>query len=453
MDREKYPTIFHIDIDAFFASVEEALCPELKGKPLVVGGLPNERGIVSCPNYEARRLGVKTAMSISQAFRIAPNATFVRGHYREYERYSRRFIEILRDFSPVVQPVSLDEAFLDSNGCLHFWNFEPGKLAGAIKSSIRNELKITVSIGIASYKLCAKVASDFSKNPNEGSRGRESAAPDGLFIVPLGGETEFLAPLPVSAIPGIGMRTAEAMKQIGIRTVGDLASTNPDSLKNRFGVVGTLLHDAANGLGNYELPIHQRDARSISRSTTFAEDSADIGYISSIFFLLSEKIAASLRKLNLTASTITTRMRYSHGAPLLGFPNRSSPDMAQDDRAERGFVTYQKSHTVADSTNSEFEIASAAMELFEKLWLNGSEVRYVGIEVTGLREECVQFDLFGQARMKKADLLKGIDLLRDKFGYDSIYFGIVDRLERKCVDDHHGIAMHPPLDGKGNRYS
>lgn len=449
MDHDKFPTIFHVDIDAFFASVEESLCPALKGKPVIVGGLPNERGVVACPNYEARKLGVKTAMPLSQAYGFAPNAIFVRGNYKQYEKYSRRFIDILHDFSPAVQAVSLDEAFLNADGCLHFWNYEPRNLATAIKRAIWEILKITVSIGVASNKLCAKVASDYSKKMSfdviYGTRTidhRTSFAPDGLLVVPLGEEKNFLSPLPVSALPGIGKRTAEALDSLGIKTVHELATASPDSLRRIFGIVGINLHNAANGIGSSELPENEHDAKSISRSTTFSEDSNDEDFISSVFFYLSEKIARSLRKNKLAASTIAIKMRYSDGAPMLGYRSKR-PSM------DRKFVTYQKSYTLEEPTNSEFEIASTAFSLFKSLWLQGIKVRLVGVGVTNIRKERMQLDLFQRfpqagspTRIKQADLLTGIDRLREKFGYHSVYFGIVNQLDDRYNRDHHEFDIH-----------
>ncbi len=449
MDHDKFPTIFHVDIDAFFASVEESLCPVLKGKPVIVGGLPNERGVVACPNYEARRLGVKTAMPLSQARRIAPNAIFVRGNYEQYEKYSRRFIEILYDFTPAVQAVSLDEAFLNVDGCLHFWNYDPRNLATAIKRAIWEELKITVSIGAASNKLCAKVASDYSKKMSldviRGTRATEHGTcspPDGLLVVPLGEEKNFLSPLPVSALPGIGKRTAEALGSLGIRTVHELADSKPDSLRRICGVVGVYLHDAANGIGSSDLLENEHNAKSISRSTTFSKDSNEVDFISSVFFHLSEKVARSMRKGKLAASTITIKMRYSDGAPMLGGRSKSWS-------MDRKFVTYQKSHTLEEPTNSEFEIASTAFSLFKSLWLEGIKVRLVGVGVTNIRKECKQLELFQRfpqvrswSKIRQADLLAGIDRLREKFGYHSVYFGIVNQLDNKYYSDHGAFDLH-----------
>jgi DNA polymerase IV len=437
MDSDKYPTILHIDIDAFFASVEEALFPALRGKPVIVGGLPNDRGVVSCPNYEARKLGVRTAMPLSKAYALAPNAVFMRGSYRAYEKYSRRFIEILQDFSPAVRAVSLDEAFLDADGCLHFWDYDPRALALAIKRRVRDELNITVSIGIASNRVCAKVASDHSKKVarEEMDRNELTGPPNGLLVVPLGKEREFLAPLPVSAIPGIGRRTTEALQSLGIMTVDTLSKTDVGTLQKIFGTVGVYLHDAANGKGGRAVDDDNRHAKSISRSTTFSEDSNDEEFISSVFFYLSEKIARELRGDREAASTVTIRMRYSDGAPLLGYRNQKTI-------SDRRFVTYQKSYTLNEATDSEFEIASAGFALFKSLWLRGMKVRLIGIGVSNIRIGCVQPDLFSADRTKRASLLNGLDRIRGKFGYHSVYFGVVDQLDNRYEESPHGFDLH-----------
>lgn len=423
MDSDKYPTIFHIDIDAFFASVEEALCPALKGKPVIVGGLATQRGVVSCPNYEARQLGVRTAMPLTRAYAIAPNAIFVRGNHRTYEKYSRRFIEILHDFSPVVRAVSLDEAFLNANGCLHFWNYDPRSLAAAIKRAVSEELNITVSIGAASNKVCAKIASDHSKKIARGEleKRKETGPPNGLLVIPVGGEKEFLAPLSVSVIPGIGKRTTETLEALGIRTVDRLSSTDERTLNRIFGTVGTYLHEAANGRGQRQISDEDREAKSISRSTTFGSDSNDADFILSVFFYLSEKIARELRSGGLVASTVNVKMRYSDGAPLLGYRKTGNS-------ADRKFVTYQKSRTLEEDTDSEFEIASTGFELFRSLWLEGMKVRLVGVGVANIKKGSRQSDLFEREKDRQAELLHGIDMIREKFGSRSVYFGITEGL-------------------------
>ncbi len=433
VDRDNYPTIFHIDIDAFFASVEESLCPALRGRAVVVGGLPGDRGVVACPNYEARRLGVKTAMSLAEAFRLAPKAAFVRGSYKSYREYSRKFIEILRDFSPSVQPVSLDEAFLDANGCLHFWNYDVASMARAIKERVHRELGITVSIGVASNKTCAKVASDHSKKMSASTNGSAVLPPDGLLVVEPGSERKFLAPFPVSALPGIGKRTAAVLISMGIEHLGTLAATDTNVLKRLFGITGIYLHSAANGFGSASLDEHEDETKSISRSTTFGQDSSEPGFMGAAFFLLSEKIGRELRKKRLAAITISVKMRYSDGAPLLGFkygPGNSA----------RRFVTYQKSFTLESPTNSEFVIAGTAIALFKELWLHGTKVRYIGVAVTNICREKVQTNLFDHGQERRLDLLRSIDGIRNRFGEDSVYFGIVEEVGSGIQEGHGGFG-------------
>ncbi|MCL5267579.1 MAG: DNA polymerase IV [Bacteroidetes bacterium] len=437
MESRRHPTIFHIDIDAFFASVEEALCPALKGKPVIVGGLPNDRGVVSCPNYEARRLGVKTAMPLSKAYGLAPNAMFIRGNYRSYEKYSRSFIEILHNFSPLVQAVSLDEAFLDADGCLHFWNDDPQVMANAIKRTVFEELKITVSIGVASNKLCAKVASDYSKKIARECAGGKVLPPNGLLVVDVGKEKEFLSPLPVSALPGIGKRTARALEDLGINSVGDLSQTSVDLLKKIFGVVGIYLHNAANGVGGSELATARREQRSISRSTTFGQDSNDQEFIISVIFYLSERVAHALREEGAAASTIVFKLRYSDGAPLHGYKRPSTHE-------DRRFVTYQKNRTLEEPTDSEFDIATAAFSLFKGLWLHGVNVRLVGVGVMNISGKCDQLDMFDSLKAKRSNLLESIDRIRKKFGYRSIYFGMIERLGTGLHDGRRLHAEPPP---------
>lgn len=443
MDSDRYPTIMHIDIDAFFASVEESICPALRGKPLIVGGLPHGRGVVACPNYEARKLGVRTAMPLAKAYSLAPHATFMKGSYHAYEKYSRRFMQILHDFSPIVLPVSLDEAYIDVNGCLHFWGYDLAALANSIKRAVSDELGITVSIGVASNRICAKVASDYSKKiaRTKMEARKETGPPDGLLVVPLGEEKDFLAPLPASAIPGIGKRTTETLESLGIYTAGALASADIHMLRNIFGSIGFYLYEAANGRGPREIEGDEHGAKSISRSTTFAEDSNDEEFISSVFFYLSEKIARELRKNGDAASTVTVKMRYSDGAPLLGFKKAGTD-------TSRRFVTYQKSYTLSQPTNSEFDIASNGLALFRSLWLEGTKVRLIGIGVTNILESRLQLDLFAAGRARQAELLHGLDTIRKKFGYHSIYFGIVEQLERTYDRHDQGFNLHAsPADG------
>jgi len=433
LDRDKYPTIYHIDIDAFFASVEESLDPSLAGRAVIVGGLATDRGVVACPNYEARRLGVKTAMPLSDARVLAPRAVFIRGKYKTYTEYSRKFIDILKSFSPAVQSMSLDEAYLDANGCLHFWNYDPVLLARRLKEKIRAELNISVSIGVASNKMCAKVATDFSKRKCASSG--KTGPPGGLHIVWPGEEKNFLAPLPVSAMPGIGRRTTEILNGLGILTLGELASSDRRSLCTKLGIVGAHLHKAANGSGGVEVTAGYHIPKSISRGTTFGEDSDDEDYIRSMIFYLSEKISSELRENDLSATTISVKLRYSHGAPLLGFSkNRRFTD--------RTFITYQKNFTFKRPTSSVFEISASAFALIRSIWLSGTRVRYIGVGISNIAHELHQPDLFEPVLERDLDLMDGIDRVRNKFGYDALYFGIVEQVKRRHREDRPGFNFN-----------
>lgn len=384
------PSVLHLDLDAFFASVEEALHPELRGKPLIVGGMPNERGIVSCPNYEARKLGVRTAMPLVRAARLAPKANFVRGDFAQYRAYSERFFAILNDFSPVVAPLGLDEGFLDAHGCLHFWNGSVETMARAIKERVRRELGLIVSIGAASNTLCAKVASDARK-------------PDGLCIVPDGGEREFLAPMPVGAIPGVGKATTEALAGLGVSTVRDLAQFEESLLRRVFGVTGSFLYHAARGEGHGLAPPEERDAKSISRDHTFREDLDDVALVRGSLFRSCERVAATLRRDGMAARTVTVKLRYS--------------DMA----------TVQRGRTLDEATDSEFALFACAESLLEIAWSRRARVRLVGVHVSNLQAARAQFDLFNTRHTKELLLGRSLDKIRGKFGEKAVWWGIVVR--------------------------
>lgn len=391
------PTILHLDLDAFFASVEEVLNPALRGKVVIVGGSPTGRGIVACPNYAARKLGVKTAMPASRAVKLAPHAVFVRGNYDQYSAFSKRFFKILNDFSPAVKPVGLDEGFLDARGCLHFWNNDVETMARAIKDRVKKELGLAVSIGVASNTIVAKVASDARK-------------PDGLCIVADGEEKEFLAPMPAGAIPGIGKVTSEALAALGVNTVHDLAQIDESLLRRVFGVGGGFMYRAARGEAGHDRledsTMHGfgeagEIQKSISRDRTFEADTDDPGFIRGALWQLSEHVASTLRKDHAAARTITIKLRYS--------------DMH----------TVQRSKTLCEATDSEFAIFECVDALLEQAWFRRTRIRLIGVGAGNLQEEWAQFDLFNTRRTKQLLLGRSLDRIRKKFGEKSVWFGIV----------------------------
>ncbi len=391
-------TIFHIDADAFFASVEEALNPSLKGKPVIVGGparpdfvgtdrkgleprQKNGRGVVACPNYEARKLGVKTAMPIRTAARLAPHAMFIPGHFEEYHRFSRKIAEILYNFSPDIEPMSLDESFLDTTGCLHFWDGAE-VMAGAIKKKIFKTLSLTVSIGIASNKPCAKIASDFQK-------------PDGLTIIPHGKEKEFLAPLPIERIPGIGAKTAKVLHAVRIRTIGELAAASKSLLHNLLGIRGEYLHELANDRAPDEIRTDET-VKSISRSRTLEHDTTDYEFIEALLLYLTQRCCRRLRELLRCARTISVTIRYSD------------------------FTTFTKQRTLRLSSNYDAVISHEMIQLFREFVQGGRLIRLVGVAVSDLCPLNDQHTIFQPKSTRFAQLYEGIDRMREKFGGDIV---------------------------------
>ncbi|GAI39137.1 unnamed protein product, partial [marine sediment metagenome] len=252
--------IMHIDLDAFFVSVEQAENPELQGKPVVVGGRPEGRGVVASASYEARASGLHAGMPLTTATRLCPQAIFIEGSFAKYRDASQRFMAILADFSPFLEPVSLDEAYLDVIGFESIYG-SIHQMAAKIKQRIKNELGLCASVGIACCKVVAKVAAELSK-------------PDGLLEVAAGKERSFLAPLPIAKLPGIGKKTGRILNGLGIDTIGKLSTMPPSALKSHFGASGELLWRYANGIDDREVELPSA-AKSISRETTFGKDTRD----------------------------------------------------------------------------------------------------------------------------------------------------------------------------------
>jgi DNA polymerase-4 len=384
-------TIFLLDIDCFFASVEMALHPELRGKPLCVGGHRGDRGIVACPNYEARACGVRTAMAIRTAERLLPaDAVFMRGDHRLYGEYSDRVMGILDEFTPDVEQVSIDEAYMDVTGCLHFWG-DAEQMARAMKERIRTLCGFSVSIGIASNKLCAKIAAGLRK-------------PDGLVTVPAGTEQEFLLPLPVGAVPGIGKKTELKLNARGILTVGDLLAA-PVERETSIGQYLTAVIE-----GRHATIIHvDRVEQSISRDTTFAEDTADRAYITATLYALIERCCKTLRKRRQQASTVTVKVRSAD------------------------FVTIQKQASVHLPMVYEEEFSRVALPLLASLLPANQKIRLVGIKASHLSPaegEGSQLALGVAASGKLGTLHRQLDALQEKHGEKCVHWGIIHTLGR-----------------------
>jgi len=377
MDRA---TILHVDLDAFFAAIEQRDRPELRSRPVVVGGGgPSDRGVVSAASYEARRYGVHSAMPLRTAATLCPQAVFVPVDGRKYAAVSRQVMEILRRFTPSVEPVSIDEAFLDVAGTERL-NGSPLQVAQAIRAAIRTELGLTASVGVGTSKLVAKVASDLRK-------------PDGLVVVEPGAEAAFLAPLPIARLWGVGERTAAVLAEYGVRTIGDLAALPDDLLSRRLGRNGPTLATRARGID--PSPVAGGEpARSVSHEHTFDVDTSDPEVIERTILALSEGVASRLRAGGVTARTVAVKVRDS------------------------AFVTASRQRTLAEPTDQVEVIYRAALEL-TRPQLHGIRVRLLGVAASHL-EEGRQLSLFHEMDDRRRRVAEATDTIRRRFGAKAI---------------------------------
>jgi len=378
-------SILHVDMDAFFVSVELLERPELRGKPVVVGGRPDQRGVVSAASYEARKFGIHSAMPLRTAGRLCPHAVFLDGHHEKYSEWSDRVASVLAKFSPIVEMVSIDEAYLDLGGTERLHG-PPLAAADKLLRTITRSTELPCSGGLATTRLVAKVASDQAK-------------PRGLVWVAPGMEARFLAPLPIRKIPGIGEVTERALRALGIETVDQLASHSQEKLERIFGQWGTALYRKARGGDAYEFLI-DAEPKSISHNHTFGEDTGDVAEMESLLSHLSQKACKRLREAGLFARTLTLTIRYA------------------------GFQTYTRSKTVQEPVHLDTDIHAIFLDLFRAHRDAKRKVRLLGVALSGLCHGAKQLDLLEADRREKLDrLTKATDQLRDKFGFDSLQFG------------------------------
>jgi DNA polymerase-4 len=378
--------IFHIDLDAFFVSVERVLDPTLKGKPVVVGGDPARRGVVASASYEARPFGIHAGMPLSRARCLCPQATFIQANLPRYRDASTGFMRILADFSPSTEPLGLDEAYLDVTGCEESYG-SPHQMALAIKERIYKELKLTASVGIATCKVVAKIASDLCK-------------PDGILEVESGREQAFLSPLPVARLPGIGRKTEQVLKHMGITTIGELASLPLDTVKKHFGATGLVIHRYANGIDErgVEAP---GEPKSISKQTTFAQDTLTRHFLGSNLHHLCEQVSTKLRSQDKQARCVTLRLRYAD------------------------FKTITRQLNLKEASNATQVIFTAALQLLDKvLAQQGKPIRLIGIRVSQLVSGEKQLYMFNSEVEKWQRLDKAVDQIRRKYGSTSIKTGL-----------------------------
>jgi DNA polymerase-4 len=377
--------ILHVDMDAFFVSVELLERPELRGKPVVVGGRPDQRGVVTAASYEARKFGIQSAMPLRTAGKLCPHAIFLDGHHQKYTQWSDRVAAILHAFSPVVEMVSIDEAYLDLAGTQRLHG---PSLAAADKllRSITRQTGLPCSAGLATTRLVAKVASDQAK-------------PRGLVWVAPGREEAFLAPLPVRKIPGIGAVTERALRAMGIETVAQLAREPQDRLEKIFGQWGSSLFRKARGGDSYEFLI-DAEAKSISQNHTFGEDTRDEQAMTAMLSHLSQKACKRLREAGLSTRTLTLTIRYA------------------------GFDTYTRSRTLPEPTQLDADISSAFLQLFQQHRNRQRQVRLLGVSLSHFSHGSEQLDLLdAERRVKLEKLTQATDRLRDRFGFGAVRFG------------------------------
>lgn len=377
--------ILHVDMDAFFVSVELLDRPDLRGKPVVVGGRPDQRGVVSAASYEARKFGIHSAMPLRAAGKLCPHAVFLDGHHAKYGEWSDRIATILSRFSPVVEMVSVDEAYLDFSGTERMHG-PPLAATDKLLRTITRETGLPCSGGLAATRLTAKVASDQGK-------------PRGLVWVAPGLEAKFLAPLAVRKIPGIGEVTERALRALGIETVAQLADVPAGKLETIFGQWGTALYRKARGGDSYEF-IVDAEPKSISHNHTFGEDTDDLSALHSMLSLLSQKTCKRLREAGLAARTLTLTIRYA------------------------GFDTYTRSRTMAEPVHLDADIQRVFLLLFEEHRNKKRKIRLLGTALGNLTHGGEQLDLLNAARREKLEkLTRAADGLRDRFGFGKIQFG------------------------------
>lgn len=389
MPKTRY--IIHVDMDAFFASVEQRDNPEFKGKPVVVGSDPKAgkgRGVVAACSYEARKFGIHSAMPISIAYKKCPDAVFLPVNMQKYSEASDLVFEVLERFSPDIEPISIDEAFVDITGSWHLFGETPVEVCKKIKEEIKRTTGLTASIGLAPNMMTAKIASDLNK-------------PDGLTVVEEKELLSFLHPLPVGKLWGVGEKTRSALEKLGIMKIGDLAGRGKNDLIRLFGENGRHIWDLANGIDPREVEASD-ETKSIGNESTFDEDVKDKGTVMSELMYLSEKVSRRMRKAGLKGRTVTLKVRFSD------------------------FSTFTRAETLSVPTNFVDELYASVSGNLEKFDLRKKAVRLVGVRATNLSPSSVQTDLFegiSSKSVKEEKIHKAVDRIKDKFGERSIRHG------------------------------
>ena len=390
-------------MNAFLASVEQALNPDLLGKPVIIGGEPGTRGIVICSSYEARTLGVRFGLPLAEAYRRLPHAFFVKGDIKIYIDYWRKVQEIFDEYTPLIEPVSMDEGYLDLTGCGNRFG-TVRELGQSLKGEIKRRLNLRCSMGISTSKMFAKIACNMRK-------------PDGLTVISEKRAQEMLPLLPVRQLPNVGHRTEEILSELGVHTVGDLRNVPRSALVELFGVHGREWYDYARGIDRREVKPLQKP-KTISRETTFNADSVDKEFLSGTLYYLLERVCQKLRELDLVAGRIDVKLRYV--------------DYSLTDDAR----------TLDFPSNAEGEIHPYIIALFESIYTRKTGVRHLGVTAMSLSPAFRQIALFGTE--KPFDLACGLDKVRAALGYHAIYTGRTMKMKDNFREVTDGYELRTP---------
>jgi DNA polymerase IV len=374
--------IIHLDLDAFFCAVEELREPGLKGMPFAVGGKPGERGVVSSCSYAARQAGVHSAQPMGQALRLCPQMKVVSPHYEAYRQMSEQVMAVLGRHTALIEQISIDEAFLDVSDLPQ----SSLALAQQLQREIRVELDLPCSLGVASNKLVAKIATDTGKAKHRGP-----TPPCAIEVVPPGEESAYLAPLPAKALWGVGPKTAARMAELGVHTIGDIARLPDAVLARQFGQSGREMGQHARGIDDRPVVV-EHAARSISAETTFERDVVSPVVLRETLLRLSEEVARSLRQKGLCAGTVRLKIRWED------------------------FTTHTRQESFSQPTDQDGEIVSTAQRLLDSIWIDRRPVRLVGEGASKLVERAHQLSLWDTPNQKERRLINALDEIREKFG-------------------------------------
>lgn len=383
-------TILHLDLDAFYCSVEEIQNPSLRGKPFAVGGKPNERGVVASCSYAARAVGVRSAMPMSRAVQLCRQLIIVPGRHRLYGEYSEKVMSKLHNLTPLVEQISIDEAFLDITDMRE----DPTRTALDLQAAIKNELHLPSSIGIASNKLVAKIATEVGKKSNK----KKNEPPFGFTIVPAGEEAKFLAPLPADMLWGVGPKTSARLTELGIHTIGDIASWPESEMSRLFGENGRELWRHAQGIDNRPI-VTEYETKSISQETTYNVDVRDEKTLEKTLREQSNEVARQLRRNDLAGKTVKLKIRWSD------------------------FTTFTRQTTLPTSTDNNDEIFHTAVKLMKAVRKPNQAVRLIGVGISGIGAPVRQLSLWDTGSEKSRKLQEVVDKLQEKYGRDVIHKG------------------------------